>query len=260
MQPILFKTSQLTIYSFGPLVILGILLGVLILWLLAKKLNLKLPKGKFFDYVIYVLLAGVIGSRLFYLIFHWSDFGDNLWQIITSWSGGLSFYGGLIFGLVMALLLLRKDKDKLKWLDISFISTMFGLSLGMIGCFLTGAYYGRASDLPWAVTYVQGESFAFEILNQPVHPTQLYEALIALVIGISLLFFLLSKKHKLPSGFVFLLGLFFYGIWRVFVDYFLLGKPETLGTIKIDVLISIIFIIGSILSLIFMTIKIRKNH
>ena len=135
MYPILIKTNSITIYSFGLLVILGIIFGVFILWLLSKKLDLKLPKGKLFDYIIYTLLAGMIGARLVYVIFHWNVFKGNYWSIIISWSGGLSFYGGLIFGILMALIILRKNQDKLRWLDIGFISTMFGLVFGIASFF-----------------------------------------------------------------------------------------------------------------------------
>jgi phosphatidylglycerol:prolipoprotein diacylglycerol transferase len=259
MYPILFKVHSITIYSFGLLVILGMIVGVLVLWFLSKKLELDLPSGKFFDYVIYVLLAGMIGSRLFYVIFHMSYFKNYLSQIVTAWTSGLSFYGGLIFGAITAILLLRNNKDRLKWLDIAFISTMFGLAVGMIGTFLNGSYYGKSTHLPWAVTFTKLDSFAVAVLNQPVHPVQIYESLVALVIGLILLFIVLKKMKGIPDGFVFLVGLFLYSAWRIIADYLFLGRPEVIDRIRIDVLISGLLIVGSVATLIYLIKKIINN-
>jgi phosphatidylglycerol:prolipoprotein diacylglycerol transferase len=253
MYPILLRTNYLTIYSFGLLVILGIIIGVLILWILAKKLDLKLPGGRLFDYTIYVLLAGMIGARLFYILFNWIYFKNNPIQIITSWTSGLSIYGGLIFGLLTAFLLLRNDKNRLRWLDIGFISMMFGLAFGMIGCFLSGSYYGSPSNLTWTVTYTKLESFASDVLNRAVHPVQIYEVLVVLLIGFILLLLVLRKKSSLPAGFALLLGLISYAIWRIIADYFFIGKPQLIGTLRIDVLISILIIIVSSVGLVYLT-------
>lgn len=260
MYPILFRAGSISIYSFGLLVILGMAVAVLILWFLSKKLDLKLPGGKFFDYTIYVLLAGMIGSRFFYVVFHPSYFRTNPVQIITGWTSGLSFYGGLIVGALTVLLILRKNKDKFRWLDIAFISTMFGLALGMLGCFLNGSYYGRLTKLPWAVTFTKLDSFAVAVLNQRVHPVQIYEAIIAIIIGLVLLLFVLRKDFKLPPGFAFLIGLLFYASWRIFADYLFLGRIVMIGRVRIDVLISALLIIGSVASLTYLTLKIRNQQ
>jgi len=251
MYPILFKSNNFIIYSFGILTILGIAVGVIVLFSLAKRLKLSLPAGKLFDYIVYVLLSGIVGARVFYIIFHWKDFANKPWQIIfSSWTGGLSFYGGLIGGLLTTLFVLRKNKDKLSWLDIGFISTMFGLVLGMLGCFTAGSYYGKPTHLPWAVTYTREGSLATYVLNQPTHPTQIYEALVALFIG-SLFLFLILKK-KIQPGLSFFGGMMIYAFWRIINDYFFLGHPLKIGPVMVDSVISLLFIITCLIFLVYL--------
>lgn len=259
MYPILLRTNNITIYSFGLFVILGILIGVIILYVLARKLDLKISNGKFFDYTIYVLFAGMIGARLFYIIFHITNFKNNFLQIITSWPAGLSFYGGLISGLFVMILLLRKNKDILKWLDIGLISTMYGLAIGMFGCFLNGSYYGKPMNLSFGVTYTKLESFAINVLNQKVHATQLYEMIVVLIIATFLLIFVVKQKNRLTAGITFFIGIIFYGIWKIINDYIFLYKPEMIGTIRVDSLIAIVSIICSIIGLIYLFVR-KKNN
>ena len=135
---------------------------------------------------------------------------------------------------------------------------MYGLAVGMIGCFLNGSYYGKPTNLPWGITYTKLESFAINILNQKVHATQLYETLIVLIIASILLIFVIKQKNRLSAGIAFFLGIIFYGIWKIINDYIFLYKPDSIGVVRIDSLISTSLIIIGITSLIYLFIR-KKN-
>jgi prolipoprotein diacylglyceryltransferase len=135
---------------------------------------------------------------------------------------------------------------------------MFGLAFGMIGCFLSGSYYGSPSSLRWAVSYTKLESFASDVLNRAVHPVQIYEALVVIIIGLILLFLVVRKKSRLPAGFAFLSGIILYAVWRIVADYLFIGKPQLISIFRADVLISVLLIIIASGSLIYLNFK-RKN-
>ena len=137
--------------------------------------------------------------------------------------GGFALYGGL-FGVVLTLVLLRlfRTYPVLAFLDVVAPATGAGLFLGRIGCFLAGCNWGKPTKLPWGIAFPAG-SHAFEQqvadaliptaaeYTLPVHPTQLYEAVFALL-GAGLLLRLL--RRRLPVGTVFFSGLAAYGVYR----------------------------------------------
>lgn len=106
------------------------------------------------NFAVYILLAGVVGARIMYVIHNFSEYRDNLWQILMVWRGGLEFIGGVICAILVMVIYSRKMKlPILKYLDILAPAVMLGLAFGRIGCLLNGCCFGAECKLPWAIRF-----------------------------------------------------------------------------------------------------------
>ncbi len=104
--------------------------------------------------MVYAMLGGVIGARVFHVIHFWDNYQDNYLDIIKIWKGGLEFLGGMIAATLAMLFYGFKNKLSIRnFMDIFAPALMLGLAFGRIGCFLNGCCYGKTCDLPWAVTF-----------------------------------------------------------------------------------------------------------
>lgn len=227
MRPILLNIGFLTIYSYGFMLALAFLAGLL--------LSLKLAESEgvtadvVLDIVIYVIISAIVGARVFYVIQFWSEFKGDLLQIFAIHHGGLVFYGGLLLALVVLFWRVRVHNISLiKAFDIGTPGTALGYSIARIGCFLNGCCYGIETDFPLAVQ--------FPHLSGLRHPTQLY-ASGTIFLGFLLLLFL-WKRRKF-EGQLFLSGLLYYSTYRFFIEFIRVGPRYVLG-LTISQLVSIV--------------------
>lgn len=167
MYPELLRLNGFVITSFGALVALGALVGF---WLFGRELARHgLPEGAR-DGALAGVLAGLLGAKLLWVAEHFGE--EPLLSLLTS-RGGLSWFGGLLAGVGVALaIFVARRYPILPILSAATPALAVGHLLGRIGCFLVGDDYGRPSDLPWAVAFPEGLPPTLE----RVHPTQLYEA------------------------------------------------------------------------------------
>ena len=174
MYPILFRLGPVEVSSFGAAMALGAVIGY---WLFARELERAgLPKSAT-DAAIYGLAGGLVGAKLLWVGEH---FGEDRFLSLLLTRGGMSWFGGLVGGVVMGggVLLLR-SLPILPALAAATPAFALGHLVGRIGCFMVGDDYGRPSDLPWAVAFPHGVPPTYV----PVHPTQLYEAMGLAVLG-----------------------------------------------------------------------------
>jgi len=213
---VLFHIGPLTIYSYGVFLAIGFAVAGL-LALYRFKQQYKDPYI-ILDLLLAAVVGGVIGARLLYVIGNPSQ--------IKSWSdifnigrGGLVFYGGLVVGLILALLVGR-------WRHLRFWTTMdlaglcvpLALAIGRIGCFLNGCCYGKPTSLPWGVT--------FPGTHIPVHPTQIYELLLDLIL-FGLLWW--KKDSFEREGTVFWLFALGYAAIRFTIEFFRAHEAANAG-------------------------------
>jgi phosphatidylglycerol:prolipoprotein diacylglycerol transferase len=221
-----------TIHSYGFMVMCGFLLC---LWLLprrGRKAGLSAPA--LLDAAVYSLLGGIVGARIYYVIYAWDYFQDNLWQIIRIDRGGLVFYGGLIGGGVAMLgTLLWKKLPLRRSLDIVASLVPLGHAFGRVGCFLNGCCFGGVTRSFLGVRFPQGSPvFAHQVRqglisagrqwSLPVHPTQLYAVGYNLVI-FGILSYLLARDR--PAGEVAWLYAILYGTARFVNEFIRADQP-----------------------------------
>jgi len=220
MHPILFHAGPLTLYSFGVCIAAACLVAIVTAAERAQRYGW--PKETIYDLSLYLLIASIVGSRLFYILENPREFASSPGEIFMVWKGGLVFYGGFAGALATAIIFLKiHRRDVAECFDLLIPSVALGHAIGRIGCLLNGCCFGTVSVLPWAVVYPEGSAaysqqvYEAGILRAgspctlPVHPTQIYCALLELGVFAALSLLLPRKK--------------FHG--QVFWTYFVLYCP-----------------------------------
>jgi phosphatidylglycerol:prolipoprotein diacylglycerol transferase len=214
MHPVLFTIGGLTIHTYGFFVALGFFFGILLAKSQAQKAGID--PDKIMDLSFFVLLAAIIGARLFYVLTVPEVFIADPVEILRIWNGGLVFYGGFIAAFIAALIYIKKNNLLLwKTADILAPSVVLGQFFGRLGCFSAGCCYGKVCHLPWAVTFTDPKSLA--PLHTSVHPTQLYSSVCDLMIFAALIFL---RKRKKYHGYLFWMYVMLYGITRFVIEMF----------------------------------------
>ena len=161
MMPILFKIpfTNIPIYSYGLMMVIGFLLGIQIAKYIAKRVGID-PEI-FVNVGLIALVTGVLGARLSHVLENLPQYTtssrtgwENFVDAINIRSGGLTYYGGFLLAFPSLMFYAIKKKVSIRLgMDIVAPALMVGLAFGRIGCFLNGCCYGAVCELPWAVQY-----------------------------------------------------------------------------------------------------------
>ncbi len=253
MHPIFIRLGPLEIHTYGVLVAIGFAVGLAVAgW---RGRTEGIPAEQISDLGVWLIIAGMLGGKLFHIIFFWDDFIAG-WHAdgIRSLREGFVFYGGFILATLAAVIYTRRKRLPLaKVLDIFSPSLALGHAFGRMGCFFNGCCYGKPCSLPWAVTFPPPHIMA----GIPLHPTEVYEALGNLTIfgGLSLFY-----RRKRFDGQVWWFYVLSYGVLRLAVEFFR-GDYETFyfGVLTIGQIVAITMIVVASLALVLApkTVKLR---
>ena len=150
MYPVLFEFGRFQIRSYGVIVGLSFLIA---LWMSTKEAERKGLDPKLVqDFASYGLLGGIVGARLYFVLFSAPGyFLEHPWEIYAVWSGGIGIIGSLLGGSLVAVWFCRRKKiSLLKFGDTLSPGVALGQTLGQFACLSNGDSYGRPTDLPWA--------------------------------------------------------------------------------------------------------------
>ena len=206
MHPIIFHFGILTVYSYGVMLGAAVVVCALLLSYDAKKQGIS--RDVVYDFVFWVVLAGITGARIFYIFLNWDSFMQNPKEIFMIQHGGLAWQGGLISGAAAAWIFIKKNHlPLLKFLDLASPYAALGQSIGRIGCLLNGCCYGRPAA--WGLFFPAYEA--------RLHPTQIYET-----IGLLFVFLILRRAQKVNPhpGRIFVLYLYLAALERFIVEFF----------------------------------------
>ena len=184
------------------------------------------------DLWIISLLAGVIGAKLLLYLLDWRYYFDNPAAILASLRSAGVWYGGLLVAVAACLIVVRR-RGLDGWVigDIAAPAISLGQAIGRLGCFAAGCCYGKACELPWAVTFSNPR--AHEItgvpLSVPLHPTQLYHALADFTLFLGLLWLVPRRKF---NGQALLAYLILYAIVRGVIEVFRGDPRGALGALS----------------------------
>lgn len=172
--------DTITIYTFGVVIILAFLAGSA--YVVRRTRPLGIPDKTMFDWAFWMLIVGIVGSRLLYAYLNWEQFQEDKGEVFRIWHGGLVWYGGMIPAAVVGLYLLARHRfPVLRVADVAAAGLMLALGIGRWACLLAGDDYGRPTDLPWGIRfYAEKALVATDLKGVALHPTQLYMSLKAL--------------------------------------------------------------------------------
>lgn len=220
--------------------------GFLLCWWLVEKLS---GRKDLSNLLMSLMLGGIIGSRLAYVIEHWQgEFASNPTAIVRVDQGGLMFYGGFILSFVVFFVwCFLKKENALKLADLLAVVVPLGHAFGRIGCFFYGCCYGRDSDSWCAVTFPVGSPCWYEHGRKLVSvlPTQLFEATALMALFSVLLAIFLKRKDVVEKRPGMLVGMYLMGYAVIrFAIEIMRGDPRAaVGPLSISQTISLVMII-----------------
>jgi len=217
MLPELFHIGSFPIRSFGVMLLVGFAVGVWIATRRAAKYGID--KDALATLAIWAVIMGVVGARVFWVLQEWPYYSKNPGHILKVTEGGMTSYGGIVFGLATVLIWCRRTKTRFTdTFDLLAAPALIMHGFGRIGCFLNGCCYGSPCDLAWAVTVRPDAG--------PVylgHPAQLYDTLMAFA-GAAILLWIEKKTFasRRPGSYG---AIFFilYGVSRFVYEMFRSG-------------------------------------
>jgi phosphatidylglycerol:prolipoprotein diacylglycerol transferase len=255
MHPDLFNIGPLTLHTYGLFVALGFVAGILVAIRLGKSVGID--PNSVMDMGFIIILSGLIGSRLVYIIIDFSHYIKNPLDMIKIWQGGLVFSGGLVAVIIVMLLYVKHHGYNIWTIgDLWAPAAAIGQAIGRIGCFFAGCCYGRPTDVPWGVVFTDPKCIA--TLNIPIHPTQLYSSLSSFIIFIILIILHSKKKFE---GQVFLWFLIFHSTARLFLERFR-GDPRGVfltNDLTLTQFIALIILVSAVTALFFFKPKEKKE-
>jgi phosphatidylglycerol:prolipoprotein diacylglycerol transferase len=242
MHPTLFKIPLLglPVPAYGAMLVTGFLLAVFFARRRAAALGLQ--QVEVLDLGMFGVIGGVAGARLLHVILEWPSYfpapikggflhwlGRGLWDAVSTWNGGLAFYGGLCGGMLAVYIFARRKKIPLIDLfDFAAAPTALGLAITRAGCFLNGCCFGRRCDPdgPLAVFYPPGShAYAWRDAEGALHfhqpyavlPAQLFEFFAAM--GLFAFLWHLYPRRKFAGQIAVAFGLA-YAAWRFVNEFF----------------------------------------
>ncbi len=247
MYPVLVRLGKFAIYSYGFMLAVSFLIGILFAAKRAEKRGVG--KEVIYDLSIILIILAVLGSRILYILTH-RDHYHSLLDIIALWQGGATYYGGLILAIVGAVAYLRVKRLSFFLIaDICSPSIALGIVFTRIGCFLSGCCFGAPTESVFGTVFPPSSPAGYTFAHTAIHPTQLYSSFYGIVIFIALL---LVEKKRSFNGFTFAFLCIWYGVARFIVDFFRYYEESAMmgGTLSTSQIISLGLVFAGVVMLI----------
>ena len=223
------RPIAIPLHTYGLLIATAFLVGLYLAGRGAKRAGLD--QERVMDLTFWILIAGMVGSRILFIIVNWDDYAKDPISVFYFWKGGLVFYGGFIGAALVSYFYMRRHgMPFFAYADVLIPSVSLGHAIGRLGCFAAGCCWGGACDVhfalaarfpPEALAYqsqlVQHVISAGAATTLPVYPTQLYESLGELTLFLVLT---LWRTRKRFNGELLALYLVLYAPLRSLVEMF----------------------------------------
>lgn len=227
ISPIAFEIFGVSIYWYGIIITLGIILGTLTAAYMAKKEGIN-PEI-ITDFVLYDMFFAIIGARVYYVLFNWEYYSANPGQILNTRQGGIAIYGAILSSIIVAIIYTKYKKISFwQFADLAVYGLLVGQILGRYGNFVNKEAFGGYTENILAMRILQSEAkppISQDVLNNlqtafgqtyiQVHPTFFYES--CWNIGVLILLFI-YRKYRKCNGELFFLYLASYGVGRFWIE------------------------------------------
>lgn len=263
-----FRVFGFEVALYGVIIGIGIMAGVFLAAYIAKKE--KVNPDIVWDFVIYAIIFSLIGGRLYYVIFSWDMYKNDLVQIFNVRNGGMAIYGAVIAAFITLFVYCRRKKlNFFQIADICVPGLVLGQVIGRWGNFTNREVFGEYTDSLLAmclpIDAVRSRDISANIAMHiadgtnyiQVHPTFLYESLWNLAL---LCIMLLYRSHKKFEGEMWVVYLGGYGLGRFWIEGIRTDQLYLIGTtIPVSQLIAIILVVAAIAAEIVVRRRIQRN-
>lgn len=259
-----------TIAFYGMIIAFGMVMGYLMTAFQAKRTGQE--SDLYLDLALWDIVFAVIGARIYYVIFSWDYYKDNLLQIFNTRGGGLAIYGGVIAGVITTIIFGKVRKQNFfQLLDTACVGLITGQIIGRWGNFCNREAFGGYTNGLFAMQLkesdVASSNLTHAVLKHiveidgtryiQVHPTFLYESLWNVGVLIILLLF---TKHRKYNGQIFLIYLLGYGLGRVWIEGLRTDQLIFFGTgVAVSQVLSGVLVVISAAILIYQYVKGRQE-
>jgi len=222
MDPVALTIGAVSVRWYGIMVALAIL--VIILWMVREvRKGAQLSYDNLITAALVGVPSGVVVSKLLHVIDRWDYYFQDPGLIVSG--AGLTIYGAVLGAVIGIWVYSRFGDFKFGYFaDLLAPAAILAQAVGRVGCTINGCCYGVATSLPWGVVYTHPDSYA--PLGIAVHPTQIYEIIVCLII-FGVLLWLRGRLE--PEGSLFLVYLTLYSLWRFGIGFLRAGTPFLFG-------------------------------
>ena len=242
MDRVAFTIFGIDVMWYGILMATGMILGTYLALKEAERVGIS--EDDVLNLAIFAIPAGVLGARLYYVIFNWGFYSQNPSQILNFRGGGMAIHGALIGGILAGLIYTKIKKiNFLKMADIALIGMPLAQAIGRWGNYINGEAHGGPTNLPWGIM----------VGGVKVHPTFLYESIWDFGIFIFLWMFRNKKKYE---GQVAVYYIILYSLGRFFIEG-LRTDSLMIGPLRMAQVISLVGVVGGIIAHIYL---LKKNN
>lgn len=259
-----------TIAFYGMIIAFGMVMGYLMTAFQAKRTGQE--PDLYLDLALWDIVFAVIGARIYYVVFSWDYYKDNLLQIFNTRGGGLAIYGGVIAGVITTIIFGKVRKQNFfQLLDTACVGLITGQLIGRWGNFCNREAFGGYTNGLFAMQLkesdVASSNLTHAVLKHiveidgtryiQVHPTFLYESLWNVGVLVVLLLF---TKHRKYNGQIFLIYLLGYGLGRVWIEGLRTDQLLFFGTgVAVSQVLSGVLVVVSAGILIYQYVKGRQK-
>ena len=257
MNRVFINIGPITIYWYSITMLLAVLTGIF----LASKEAKKQGMSSFIsDLITYTIIFGIIGARLYYVIFNFDNYKHNLLSIFEIWKGGIAIYGAIIGGFIAIVYLAKKrNQSIIKTTDLIVPGLLLAQAIGRWGNFFNGEAHGEIVAKEFLES-MHIPNFIIEgmfINGNYYHPTFLYESIWCFIGFIILI--IIRKLTKRKTGIMTSSYFIWYGIGRLYIEG-LRTDSLYLGNYRVSQIVSLILIVLGIAGIIIGLWKGRKNE
>ena len=247
--PVIFSFGHFAIRWYSLILLSAIGVGI---WLTAREAERKgFKKEDVYDAAVWIIVAGIIGARLFHVLDHWShEYAANPIRALYIWEGGLAIWGAMVGGLIAgALVTWRRGWYFPRFLDTAAPALVLAQAIGRIACVITGDAMGKPTNGPFGFAYISPNAMVPE-LGVYYTPMPVYELVINL--GIFAVLWQLRKRNcpagvvppGWPDGKLFLVYLVLYSIERFFLAFTSSYRIIAFGLTQSQIVAAFGFVIG----------------
>ena len=218
MHPIIFQIGPLQVRYYGLMYAIGILCGLYLIRFEVRRKQIPLSDDDIMNFVMLSVIGGIIGARVYYVIFSWEHYRQNLWEILKVWHGGLAIHGGVLGGVLVGWRLTRRHHLPFWQIaDVCAPPLILAQALGRFGNLMNGDAHGLPTSMPWGLVFPPESIAGSQYPGIPLHPTMVYEMISNLSI-----FLILWNIRKTPrkDGFLFCAYIILYSMGRFVISYF----------------------------------------